>query len=353
MPLNIRMLENKFFPRAHLDLYATGNMERMEWLRLRQNFIGASDVGTIMGYNEYFDNIALFYQKVGATALVESSNMHTHAGHVFEPVIATSFWPYWDPNNPTIEAYEANLKAKNKVRSCQRILALASNKVYPWLGINIDRIFGVPLRILEIKNIRSMAKYKWEAGISPMYVLQVMTMLAVTQTEEAELFQLVDGREPDCTPIGWNDAIIHRILKETEDFARRVKEGVRIWQSADTEEKRLARLQEVEPTANTGEAYQFLKDRYKPENSQGDRDASEHEIQLALAYKAYDAGEKQNKKAKELIKAELTQSILTSNFDRVLGPKNTYISVGGRFSISKNFNSLLDYGYSPAIPRTN
>lgn len=110
-------------------------MSQDDWLSYRYSGIGASEVGTIMGLDDYKSSIELYYEKIGQGSRYTLENLAMFLGKEQEDFIA-SIWQHWDG---TVEGMIANYRAGKIVRRCQRVNAYVRNPKYPWLFVSLDR----------------------------------------------------------------------------------------------------------------------------------------------------------------------------------------------------------------------
>lgn len=68
------------------------NMDREQWLALRQESIGSSDAGAVVGINPYKSALQVYMEKIGAeTNNQDNDNIHTWLGRKMESIIAERF----------------------------------------------------------------------------------------------------------------------------------------------------------------------------------------------------------------------------------------------------------------------
>ena len=74
------------------DIFAdTSNMNREEWLNVRTQGIGGSDVSVIARINPYRSVHQLWLEKTGQVEPTESGNECTHFGTILEPIVKQEF----------------------------------------------------------------------------------------------------------------------------------------------------------------------------------------------------------------------------------------------------------------------
>lgn len=287
--------------RKELIVTSTKDMSREDWLLFRKRGVGASDMGTILGLNQYKANIELFYERIGAQLDFSLENIAMFMGREQEDFMA-NLWEYW---GGTVESMIANFRNNEKQRRCQRVNAYVQNPKWPWIYVSLDRKINKTATrgegALELKTIAGYEANKWEAEIPPGHIVQVQTQILTCEFEFGELATLRDGRAFDVYPFDPVKGIHEAIIEQSHDFWQRVERGRKILtqQYAAKESYNQARvddlqgqLEELEPAPDGSEAYEkFLKKKFqfaKP----GLVNGSEEDFQDARAHLALKAQKK-------------------------------------------------------------
>lgn len=166
-----------------------------EWLKLRKNSIGASEVAAALGISKYRTRYDLFLDKLNENIdYVDNESMYWGRAH--ENAVAIRF----------SEETGLKLRKENKIRLHQdydylsatldRTIVADPDKA-AWLFLErfpkVDpAIFNKP-GILEIKTVRGYAYDKWDADIAPEYWCQIQHQFDVTGYEWGFFAILVDG----------------------------------------------------------------------------------------------------------------------------------------------------------------
>lgn len=205
-----------------LTLIPTSGMTREDWLAYRFTGIGASEVGTVLGLDDYKSSLELYYEKIGDVNRPSIENMAMFIGKEQEDFIA-KLWTYWDGSEETtIENWRRN----TPVRKCQRVRAYVRNPDFPWLFVSLDRKINKTKfhdeGSLELKTIGGFEMNKWEFDIPPKYVAQVTTQMLVCMFKFGELALFQDGRRFSVLPFEINQNICDQIIRITGDFWNRV-----------------------------------------------------------------------------------------------------------------------------------
>lgn len=197
---------------------STLEMSREEWLAFRHNGLGASEVGAVLGLDDYMSSLELFYYKIGDVPRFDIESMASFMGREQEDLIAR-LWQYWDGSEETMIA---NFRTGNVVRKCRRVNSFVQNLDYPWLYASLDReILRYDERgpgTLELKTISWSESQKWAAGLPPKYVTQVQTQMLVKSWVWGEMAILTDGRRYFVLPFDIRETILEHIVRLTKIF---------------------------------------------------------------------------------------------------------------------------------------
>lgn len=270
----------------------TKDMSREAWLKWRNRGLGASEVATIMGLNQYKAPVQLFYEKIGMIQPKDTNNPFTFMGRQMEGEIAR-LWQYWDGTHDSMMTNHDN---KTIIRRCSRVNAFVQNPKYPWLFVSLDRRINKtkhsPEGALECKNMGENASRMWEHGVPPGYVIQVQTQLLVCKFPFGELASLTGGWKMDVYPFEPNKAIFDSVIAITRDFWNRVERGRSLYaqichhratMNARAVDEAQAELDSLEPAPDGSEAYtNYLSETFKGKTTAGERDGTVEELALAV-----------------------------------------------------------------------
>lgn len=193
------MTRKKDYKVNHLTLYAEkfdGDVSKD-----REKYIGGSDVGTILGVNQFKSPYELYLEKTGQ---IEKENLddklQIKLGHKMEQVVA--------------ELYEEETGKKtqmaNKSFTC---------KEYPFLRGHIDRKILKEKRGLEIKTTSSYNKTNYKDGeIPPTHYYQCMFYMMITGMHKWDICTLRDNRQLYITTVEWDSDIAEDMLDKLIEF---------------------------------------------------------------------------------------------------------------------------------------
>lgn len=325
-------------------------MTSEDWLRYRKRGIGASEVGTIMGLDQYKASIQLFYEKIGEDLGFSTENLSMFLGKEQEPFIA-ELWEYWEGNETQMMA---NYRMGQKVRRCKRVKAYAHNEKWPWLFVSLDREInqhaGRSNGALELKTIGGYESDKWEAGIPPKYITQVQTQMLVCGYEYGEIAVLKDNREFFVYPFEFSKSITDSIIEITKSFWDKV-EKARIIITQQFEAKRnfnyaaaedlQGQLQALEPEPDGSDAFHsFLKEKYHIAIP-GERIGTDQQLITAQKHKEINDRIKELGEEKQLYENQLKNDFGHQEADRLdFGDKGNVTWKGNKNGVRVFLNKV-------------
>ena len=180
--------------------------EKLEWLRERQKGIGGSDVGAIMGVNQYKTAFNIYLEKTEPIIEVEKQSEAARQGTDFEDYVAMRFTE----------------ETGKKVRRDNRHLI---HKDYPFMVANIDRRVVGENAILECKTVTPYNLKEWEGEEVPAsYMLQCQHYMAVTGAEKVYLAYLIFSTKFDYREIKRDEELIDIIIEAEKEFWKMVQD---------------------------------------------------------------------------------------------------------------------------------
>lgn len=176
------------------------NMPHQQWLDLRKNSIGGSEIAQAVGLNRFRAPLALWAEKTGVVKRTVEDNDKMLWGRILENPIKAHF--------QEVTGYA--------VKEVPQILALAA---CPFLTANLDGICivdGEPC-VLEVKTTSFATD--WEDGGCPIeYFLQCQHYMFVTGMKAAYLAVLIGGSDFRYVKINRNDELISVIESKAINF---------------------------------------------------------------------------------------------------------------------------------------
>lgn len=177
----------------------TGEMTRMEWLRLRKTGLGGSDAGAVCGLHPYRSAMNVFRDKTG-DEVEEPDSESIRIGHDLEQYVAERF----------TEA--AGLKVR-------RANFMYRSTEHPFMIADVDRLVIGEDAGLECKTASAYHADKWADGDIPLhYVMQCYHYMAVTGKRVWYIAALILGRGFVYRRLEWDEDIIGRLIATESDF---------------------------------------------------------------------------------------------------------------------------------------
>ncbi len=177
---------------------------RDEWLDLRREGLGGSDIAPAMGLSPFTSRYALYLDKIGEGSEFEPSEFMKW-GHRLESPIAVAFW-----EETGFQVWSQPVMLRS--RACPFALA------------NPDRFTQDEdgPAIVEVKNIGNHKAHEWVDGPPMHYRLQGQWYLFVTGYQRVYYAVLIGGQNFVIYQVERDDDLIARMLKEAEAFWTRV-----------------------------------------------------------------------------------------------------------------------------------
>ena len=206
----------------------------------RKDYIGGSDIGTIMGVNQWKSPYTLWAEKTGLITPEDISDKDAvWFGVMEEDIVAKRF----------MMKTELKVKKSNFAYGCEE---------YPYLKGHVDRIASKGKWGLEIKTTSSWNKTNYDEGEIPeAHYWQCMFYMFLTGWDIWYLATKRDNRFY-ITKIARDEEAIERMLSACEEFWNHVQTGepVEIDGSASTQET----LDEMYPEERKGEIVDLEKE---------------------------------------------------------------------------------------------
>ncbi|MFK4432216.1 hypothetical protein COM08_11895 [Bacillus wiedmannii] len=181
-------------------LINTLNMEHNQWLQVRTQGIGGSDVSAIAGLNKWKSAVQVFLEKTQAIEKEDIQSEAAYFGNVLEEVVAKEF-------------------SKRTDMKVQRRNAILQHPEYPWMLANVDRLIVGERVGLECKTASEYLKKEWEDEEVPAaYLLQCQHYMAVTGYEAWWIAVLIGGNKFVHKKIERDEELIQYLIDIEKDF---------------------------------------------------------------------------------------------------------------------------------------
>ena len=185
-------------------LAPTETLTKDDWLKLRRQGIGGSDVGAVCGLNKYKSAFELWVEKLNLDEKDETDeNEFTYWGNALEPVIRSEFMHRTGFTVSTVPA-----------------ILQHSDLDYSFMLATIDGIVHTPEGeyIFEAKTASAYLLDDWTNGVPYSYQLQVQHYMAVTDLQGAYVACLVGGNHFIHHFIERDNELIDMIIRLEKEF---------------------------------------------------------------------------------------------------------------------------------------
>ena len=291
-----------------------------DWYEFRVNTIGASEISTLFGVNEFKPAAKLFWEKIGKQ-YPSINTKFTYWGLEHEASTAKA-WRYYDG---TDEGYLENKMQGNIIRTNQDLNCYVINIDYPWLSVSLDSLVDanqaepfngeiIPFSFpLEIKQLSTFAAAKYKLGFPVAYVYQLHQQMLVWGVPYAELAYLKSGTDFNVVPFHESEDLRNQIIEESKAFwYERIVPGKKLYRNLqltlDQNDRQQIEehLDMLEPLPDDTKAYEeFWVEKYKDSEQEVKRQGTPEEYTLAKKYNEAHLKVKELEKEKQKYKNEL------------------------------------------------
>jgi len=334
----------------HIPQFNEDLTDNQDWHGFRKNFIGSSEVGCMMGLNDWRSPMALYHHKVGSIPSTFQGNESTESGRAHEDMIAL-LWEYYGGDDKHWFRYN---RRGEKVRKCEEANYYLVNEKYPQISVSIDRKIpkGTPVLFnvgpysmgdalpnagpLEEKTSNFFAAKQFACGLPLNYYSQVQSQLLVMEADYGEYAMLVGGKTLEVIPIVLNEGFVVRMYQESQAFWAKIIEGRKMFQwYLDTGDEQLRTyVDSFEPSPDgTKATKEFLMARQKgfPEEEKVLVKGEPIDYTLAKEYKFWN----------EMIRLCNDKKTKLSNKLRAKYADSSHVSLGGKSKITFDKNAKI------------
>lgn len=185
------------------------------WHSFRQNGIGGSEIGSVLGVDRFRCGLELFHQKLGLAPKPEL-NAAMAFGQMLEEKVAQA-WQYWNGVS-WLDNYAAGIKA----RACRRSNGYHTRPEWPWLFFSPDRIGYKPHRMyVECKCVNQMLHRQEDIRLA--HAAQCQMGMMMLGMDRAELAMLIGGQVLEVVEFRADAELQKKILKRSREFWDRVE----------------------------------------------------------------------------------------------------------------------------------
>lgn len=198
-------------PEKHYLVLCDTNDEQ-EWLATRNQGIGASEIGALIGMDRRSSPLKVFLEKTGTLEPDDLSAIEAIKwGHRLEYVIAEAFQE--ETGRPVL-------------RGRERRYSVLQSRQHPWALASLDFWTGEggELWPLEIKNVNAFLAEDWLDGTPDYYLAQLQQQMLVTGSKRGTSACLLGGNRLLWCDVDRDEVLIRKITYHGELFWQRVQQ---------------------------------------------------------------------------------------------------------------------------------
>lgn len=182
-------------------------MTKEEWLSIRKNSIGGSEIAVAIGASRWATKFELWASKTNRINRSTSNAEAMYWGNVMEPIIRDEF-------------------AKRTGLTVKTTNYIFASQTHPFLTANLDGVVelgGGECAVLELKTAGTYADNDWNDGLPIEYFLQVQHYMFITGMSKAYVAVLIGGNSFKYLEVQRDDASIDIIVNLATEFWNNVK----------------------------------------------------------------------------------------------------------------------------------
>ena len=181
-------------------------MNKQEWLEERKTYIGGSDLGSILGINNFRTELDVYFEKTSEGVAEDTAGEAAYWGNVLEDVVAQEY-------------------AKRTGFKVEKPVNLIRHSEYPFIACNLD--YWViddqgNSHILECKTANQMKVTCWgEEGtdqIPESYLYQVAYYAAITGASKVDIAVLIGGQDFRIYQYDKDKVMESKLIKTAQKF---------------------------------------------------------------------------------------------------------------------------------------
>ena len=181
-------------------------MNKQEWLEERKTYIGGSDLGSILGINNFRTELDVYFEKTSEGVAEDTASEAAYWGTVLEDVVAAEY-------------------AKRTGFKIEKPAGLIRHKQYPFIACNLD--YWVidnegKSHILECKTANQMKVTCWgEEGtnqIPESYLYQVAYYAAITGVPRVDIAVLIGGQDFRIYRYDKDETMEQKLIRVAQKF---------------------------------------------------------------------------------------------------------------------------------------
>ena len=191
----------------HIVAEDVRKLSRTQWLELRRQSLGGSDISAALGLNRWRSPMEVWAEKVGLPLPRQETPEACRWGILLEEVVRAEL-------------------AERTGWTIQKPVAMYRHRTIPFLSANVDGLAQIPekgLAVVEIKTASSYKEGEWSGGqVPPEYYLQGQHYLSVLDLRHCVFACLIGGQKLVIAEMERDDDMIRDIHRLATAFWNRV-----------------------------------------------------------------------------------------------------------------------------------
>jgi hypothetical protein len=317
-----------------------------EWYAFRlNNGVGASNIGTIRGENEWKSSLRLHNEYLGIEQQVKK-NLRMSIGLIGEDIQSTLF-EYWNEDE---DVFLSNIENDRKERVLQKVDAYCVNSDMPNVYASLDREFvnneGDKV-LVEHKNKTYSSYSKYENEMNPCEVFQLATQLLCSEYKYGYIVYYIDNTRIEVFKMTYKEALSLKkiILNAVNPFWDNICKSrvlqTQIYHAKTNYNMKLVaelemQLLQCEPKLDNNLAYlEYLTEKSRERKESIGMKGTDELLEKARTLKKLSVKKKKIESQEIEIKAQIVRVIRENNRNQIDFGKCGYVSLfNGRFANS-------------------
>lgn len=193
-----------------IRIRSTLEMSKEEWLLSRQEGIGGSDIGAIIGVNKWSSPLRVYLSKKEPPREIEDENSIERMfwGNALEDVVARTFAERMNEEGKDFKVTKSN--------------ATWGLEEIDWARASLDRLIYSKERgrgILEVKTTSAYGKDEWENSKVPdSYMAQLQWYMGILNIKWGYFAVLIGGQKLLIKEVEFDQEIFDNLLEAGKDF---------------------------------------------------------------------------------------------------------------------------------------
>lgn len=183
----------------------TSILPRPEWLALRKQGLGSSDVAASMALTPWSSPYALYCEKLNLVPEQDQSEFFAWKLELETPILN------W-------------VERKEWVKGPMRRHLMLRSVEYPFLLANPDGLTAT--EVVEAKTASAFDEKRWDEGLPDQYAIQAHVLMAVTGRRECFFPVMFDTKAPREFWVAWDPEVGEPMIEAATKFWRQIQDRI-------------------------------------------------------------------------------------------------------------------------------